>query len=67
MIVPINSLRPGQTFRQTLQLKALKKHIQKHGLLHPIEIDSNYVIKNGYRRWRACKELGMTTVNVYVS
>lgn len=49
---------------------ALKKSIQKDGLLNPLTVimdaNKNYMLVAGRRRFRACKELGIKSVPVFV-
>jgi ParB-like nuclease domain len=44
------------------QLESLKVSLQKYGNLHPVVIDEEYVVADGYHRVRAYLELGMKKV-----
>lgn len=52
-----------ERFRKDLgDLTGLKESIKKHGLIHPIVIDSDGVLIAGERRLKACQELGIDPV-----
>lgn len=48
------------------KLSELMESIKNHGLFHPILINSEYKLIAGYRRLRACKKLGWTTIPTIV-
>jgi len=50
-------------FRKDIgDLTDLKESIKKHGLIHPIVVDSNGELISGERRLKACEELGIEPV-----
>jgi ParB family chromosome partitioning protein len=72
--LPIGSLAPGsnqprRNFRDT-ELEELAESIRQQGLIQPVVVrasnDDNYEILAGERRWRACKLVGMETINAIV-
>lgn len=61
--VPINNIKPDknqprQRFRQA-DLQEMAENIQFQGIINPIEIDQNYTIVTGERRWKAAKLAGL--------
>lgn len=44
------------------QLENLAKTYAKQGIIQPIEVDENYQIIVGERRWQACKIAGLKTI-----
>lgn len=47
-------------------IEALKMSISEVGLLNPIVVDETYTLIAGYRRYTACKELGLEEIEVKV-
>lgn len=47
-------------------LEDLKLSISEVGLLNPIVVDETYTLIAGYRRYKACKELGLKEIEVTV-
>ncbi len=47
-------------------IEALKLSISEVGLLNPIVVDETYTLIAGFRRYTACKELGMEEIEVTV-
>lgn len=73
-IVDIESVHPNpdqpRTHFDEEELAELAASIEKNGLLQPIlvrEIDGEYQIIAGERRWQACKKLGLQKVAVNVT
>jgi ParB family chromosome partitioning protein len=72
--LPIDSLQPGsnQPRRkfEDAELEELAESIKQQGLIQPVVVrsldDDNYEILAGERRWRACKMLGRSTINVVI-
>lgn len=46
------------------KFEALKKNIQRYGFLIPVITNKEYVIADGYHRWKAARELGLTEIPV---
>jgi len=68
--VPIDSVRPNTwnpKSLDTLEFQRVKKAIDVMGLQAPIYVRENegYEIVDGEQRWRACKELGFTEIEIY--
>lgn len=64
--VPIGKLRPDpnqprKTFDDN-ELSEMAKSIRTEGVINAIEVDPDYVIITGERRWRASKMAGLKTV-----
>jgi ParB/RepB/Spo0J family partition protein len=70
IIVDIDRLRPDpEQPRRSLneeRLRALADTIKRQGLIEPIEVDEDWVIVTGERRWRAAKMAGLRAVPVRV-
>lgn len=47
-------------------IEALKLSIDEVGLLNPIVVDETYTLIAGFRRYQACKELGLDEIDVTV-
>ena len=45
---------------------ALTECIRREGLMHPISVDRNYVIRSGARRYFSCLDLGWEEIPVIV-
>ena len=63
----LNNLRIDNTNPNVMSednFEALKKNIQKFGFIIPIITNEDYVIADGYHRWKAARELGMSEVLV---
>jgi len=56
--------QPRKTFQEVEQLA---KNIALEGQIHPIEVDENYVIIVGERRYRAIKSLGLKQIKATVN
>ena len=74
LIVDINSVKPNPDQPRTQfneeELSELAESIKKNGLLQPIlvrEVDGEYQIIAGERRWQACKKIGLEKVPVNVT
>jgi ParB family chromosome partitioning protein len=72
--LPIDSLAPGsnqprRTFQEA-ELEELAESIRQQGLIQPVVVrasnDDNYEILAGERRWRACKLIGMDSIDAIV-
>lgn len=57
--------QPRKTFDDE-SIQHLAESILSNGLLNPIEVDENYIITDGERRWRACKLAKIKTINVRI-
>lgn len=57
--------QPRKTFDEE-QLQHLAESILSNGLLNPIEVDEDYIITDGERRWRASKLAKLKTIPVRV-
>ena|SRR3990167_3368458 len=44
--------------------EALKLNIKKYGFIHPIITNKEYKIADGFHRWKAARELGLTSIPV---
>lgn len=69
--IPINKIKPDpnqprKKFNR-LKLEGLAKAIKTEGLVNPIEIDGDYMIIHGERRWRASKIAGLKTVRAIIN
>ena len=65
--VYLSSLRIDNTnpnVMSTANFEALKLNIKKFGFIIPIITNEDYVIADGYHRWKAARELGMSEVLV---
>ena len=58
--------QPRKSFPEN-ELKGLAGSLKKEDQINPIEIDDNYVIITGERRWRASKLAGLKTVKVRIN
>jgi len=66
IIVPIKDCVPNKWNPNKMSdhdFKALKNEIATQGFLHPILINQDNVIIDGYHRWLAAKEIGMTDIH----
>ena len=66
-IVP-SPLQPRKHFAQG-QLDELTESIREHGIIQPLivrEVNGNYELIAGERRWRASKELGLQSVPIRI-
>lgn len=64
--IPINKIKPDpnqprKSFDQT-DIQEMAKSILTEGVINPIEVDTDFIIITGERRWRSAKEAGLTTV-----
>jgi len=57
--------QPRKTFDED-KLKFLAESILSNGLLKPIEIDENYIITDGERRWRAHKIANLKKIDCII-
>lgn len=65
--IPINSVKVGDRFREKMgNLDELAESIKYKGLIQPITIDQHDNLLAGGRRYLACKQLGMETIDVIV-
>lgn len=68
--LPIDKVKPDKEQpRKTFDEEALQhlsESILSNGLLNPIEVDEDYVITDGERRWRACKVAGIKTISARI-
>ena len=67
-LIKPNPNQPRTNFKQE-ELEELASSIKKNGLLSPIlvrEVNGEYQIIAGERRWQACKSIGMKKVPVYI-
>ena len=63
----ISIIKVGERVRKDLgDLDALKKSLEKHGLIHPILINSKGELIAGFRRLTAAKELGWKEIEARV-
>lgn len=60
--VLIDNKNPNKMSKANFE--ALKKNIEKYGFIVPIITNEDYKIADGYHRWKAARELGMTEVSV---
>ena len=58
---------PNQPRKVFLSIEALAESIKNDGLINPIEVDEDYVILTGERRFRAVTLLGWETVAVIIN
>jgi len=64
---PINQIKVGSRFRDDVgDLTPLIESIKERGLLHPILITPKGELIAGYRRYLACKELGMVSIEAKI-
>lgn len=67
MILKISDVKIGQRVRDEYgDMEALADSIKKHGLLHPIVVDSDYNLIAGCRRLLACERIGLTEIEAKV-
>jgi ParB family transcriptional regulator, chromosome partitioning protein len=68
--IEIDKIKPDKNQPRTsideLDLREMGKSIITEGVINPIEIDKNFVIITGERRWRASKLAGLKTVPVKI-
>jgi ParB/RepB/Spo0J family partition protein len=57
--------QPRKTFDDEA-LQHLAESILSNGLLNPIEVDENYIITDGERRWRAHKVAGLKNITARI-
>lgn len=63
----VSSIKVGERVRKELgDLDALKKSLEKHGLIHPILINSRGELIAGYRRLTAAVQLGWKEIDAKV-
>lgn len=48
------------------ELQKLTESIKKYGLVQPIVVNKDYTIIGGHQRVEACRQLGITEVDVYI-
>ena len=64
--IKIDKIRPDpnqpRTFIDEMDLKEMSQSILAKGVINPIELDKDFVIITGERRWRAAKMAGLETV-----
>lgn len=68
--IPVDKIKPDKdqprkTFDEE-SLKGLAESILSNGLLNPIEVDSDLVITDGERRWRAHKIANIKTITARI-
>ena len=67
MKVLIENIKIGKRIRKELgNLDALKKSMNKYGLINPIVINSKNELLAGYRRYSAAKELGWVDIEANI-
>ena len=68
--VKIDKIKPDpkqpRTSIDEIDLREMAQSIVTEGVINPIEVDKNYMIITGERRWRASKIAGLKTVPVKV-
>jgi ParB family chromosome partitioning protein len=68
--IGIDKIKPDKNQPRTsideLDLREMGKSIITEGVINPIEIDKNFIIVTGERRWRASKLAGLKTVPVKI-
>lgn len=63
----VSSIKVGERVRKELgDLEALKKSLEKHGLIHPILINSKGELIAGFRRLTAAMQLNWKEIDVKV-
>jgi len=66
--VDINKIKPDPNQPRTIiedeDLESISKSIITSGVINAIEVDKNFTIVTGERRWRAAKKAGLKTVPV---
>jgi ParB family chromosome partitioning protein len=63
----ISSIKIGSRIRKDLgDIEALKKSMEKHGLIHPVIINSKGELIAGFRRITAAKQLGWKEIETCV-
>lgn len=63
----VSCIKVGERVRKELgDLEALKKSLEKHGLIHPILINSKGELIAGYRRLTAARELGWKEIEAKI-
>jgi hypothetical protein len=69
IMIDINKIKsdPNQPRKNFTGLEELAKNIMLEGQIHPIEVDSNYMIIVGERRYRAIKSLGIKEIKATVN
>lgn len=69
-IIPIGKIKPDPDQpRKTIDekdLEVLTVSIKNEGLINPIEIDENFMIITGERRWRASKLAGLDSIKARI-
>lgn len=58
--IVVDETNPNRMERE--QIESLKLSLQKYGNVHPVILDENYKIADGFHRVTAYKELGMSTI-----
>lgn len=67
--VPIKKLKRARYNPRKISKKELQKlveSIKTYGLVQPIVVNKDYTIIGGHQRVEACRQLGMTDLDVYV-
>lgn len=67
--VPIKQLKRARYNPRKISKKELQKlveSIKTYGLVQPIVVNKDYTIIGGHQRVEACRQLGMTDLDVYV-
>jgi len=67
--VPIKKLKRAKYNPRKISKKELQKlveSIKTYGLVQPIVVNKNYTIIGGHQRVEACRQIGITEVDVYV-
>jgi ParB/RepB/Spo0J family partition protein len=71
LTVPIGEIKPDpkqpRKVFDAASLKSLADSIKQEGMINPVEVDSNFMIITGERRWRANQLLGNTTIQIIVN
>lgn len=65
--IDINEIVVNERMRAERDIQPLKDSIENlGGLIHPITIDKEKNLIAGYHRYMACKDLGWSTIPVYI-
>ncbi len=68
--IPIEKIKPDvnqpRQYIDEEDLKGMAQSIVTEGIINPIEVDKNFVIVTGERRWRAAKIAGLKSVRAMI-